>query len=531
MKDEWDFGEFVLDLQRHQIRRPDCDPEALTHLEVRFLRYMISANEQTVTTKELLREVWCYSDRSNTRAPASAAGRIRRKMERNPRKPRWLKSVYGVGYRLHLPAGSAPPPRRPRPIDELPPHLDGADHKAMVERALAVAPEVERSLSTMAPDRRAHAATVLCHLGQAVPDYSPPIPACRNALDEAPDGLRQALQAGILATLRRNGSLQHAVEEAAECMEEMLQPPSLPGHVQLWVEYVELLYKGGHYQRAEKQGHEALRAALNLNLLREAGEAQAALAGTYHRLGDDDRSRQYHLDSIRQFRSIGHKRKEAVAVHDLAITDYDAGRFRSARSGVVNSIKLLDAIGATRDANYARTSMAAILLASGDPQGAIDAAHDALGRMNHGELRGEALMHQQLGRAHLELDQFDEALEHLHRADHLGTSGGIDRIAGHARRYLGVIALLHGEVRTARMHLRSAWPLCQPADLWASGSLLIWLARTYPEDHAISRRLTQTAQHRSGSIFDILQGEGPATPGPWSYDARLSGRITRREPR
>jgi DNA-binding response OmpR family regulator len=63
------------------------------------LRYLASHGEHVVTRDELLREVWGQFD-SLTRPIDNAIARIRKKIEPDPRNPRFIHTVRGDGYAL-----------------------------------------------------------------------------------------------------------------------------------------------------------------------------------------------------------------------------------------------------------------------------------------------------------------------------------------------------------------------------------------------------------------------------------------------
>ncbi|MEL6343648.1 MAG: winged helix-turn-helix domain-containing protein [Myxococcota bacterium] len=96
-----------IDLVRQEIRRPDHPPIALTVNEKALLDALIQRAGQTVSRAELLRALG-YKAHLSTRALANAMLRLRRKIELDARDPQHLKTVYGFGYRLELPADVRP---------------------------------------------------------------------------------------------------------------------------------------------------------------------------------------------------------------------------------------------------------------------------------------------------------------------------------------------------------------------------------------------------------------------------------------
>ncbi|MEZ4239758.1 MAG: winged helix-turn-helix domain-containing protein [Myxococcota bacterium] len=97
--------------------------QPLTPLEVDLLRFLASQRGRTVSREQLLQEVWSYSSRAVTRAVDNTVSRLCRKIEDDPKAPRWLVSTRGGGYRLELP-----------PVTVLPAEPDG-----LVGRAAEIA--------------------------------------------------------------------------------------------------------------------------------------------------------------------------------------------------------------------------------------------------------------------------------------------------------------------------------------------------------------------------------------------------------
>ena len=73
---------------------------ALTPLEFSILWYLCSRQGQVVSSEELFEAVWGekYMDSKNT--VMSHIARLREKMHENSRKPKFIKTVWGVGYTI-----------------------------------------------------------------------------------------------------------------------------------------------------------------------------------------------------------------------------------------------------------------------------------------------------------------------------------------------------------------------------------------------------------------------------------------------
>jgi DNA-binding response OmpR family regulator len=81
----------------------------LTYREFELLRYLADRQGRVVHRDELLREVWGYADMPTTRSVDHAIARLRKKIEANAHRPRFIHTVHGDGYCL-TPDGSAEGP-------------------------------------------------------------------------------------------------------------------------------------------------------------------------------------------------------------------------------------------------------------------------------------------------------------------------------------------------------------------------------------------------------------------------------------
>lgn len=82
----------------------DEKPLELTHREFELLRYLAERPEAIVYRNELLRTVWQFPGMPQTRAVDHAIARLRKKLEPDPHRPRFIHTVHGDGYYL-TPAG------------------------------------------------------------------------------------------------------------------------------------------------------------------------------------------------------------------------------------------------------------------------------------------------------------------------------------------------------------------------------------------------------------------------------------------
>jgi DNA-binding response OmpR family regulator len=72
----------------------------LTLMEAELLRYLIKHAGKAVSRKMMLEEVWGLREDTDTRAIDNFIVRLRKYLEAEPAKPRYLLTVRGVGYRF-----------------------------------------------------------------------------------------------------------------------------------------------------------------------------------------------------------------------------------------------------------------------------------------------------------------------------------------------------------------------------------------------------------------------------------------------
>jgi len=92
-------GDLVLDLPRMRLTRAGESIE-LTATEFTLLSAMARAPGRVFTRSQLLDAIHGVAFESYERAIDAHVKNIRRKLEPDPRSPRYLETVYGVGYRL-----------------------------------------------------------------------------------------------------------------------------------------------------------------------------------------------------------------------------------------------------------------------------------------------------------------------------------------------------------------------------------------------------------------------------------------------
>jgi DNA-binding response OmpR family regulator len=93
------FGDVVVDTSSRMVTRGGS-PCALTPKAYELLLALVRRGGAVVTRNELLKDVWGYSAFVTTRTVDSHVAELRRKIESDPANPRYVKTVWKVGYRF-----------------------------------------------------------------------------------------------------------------------------------------------------------------------------------------------------------------------------------------------------------------------------------------------------------------------------------------------------------------------------------------------------------------------------------------------
>jgi DNA-binding response OmpR family regulator len=92
-------GDVEVDLATRQITTP-TGTHQLTPTEARLLQVLAASVERVVPTDELLGRVWTDADGADPSYLWVTVRRLRRKLEADPDRPRYLITERGIGYRL-----------------------------------------------------------------------------------------------------------------------------------------------------------------------------------------------------------------------------------------------------------------------------------------------------------------------------------------------------------------------------------------------------------------------------------------------
>jgi len=93
------FDDLAIDprTRRVEVAGQEC---GLTAKEFDLLYFMARHPQQVLTRDQLLENVWGLSDYVDPSTVTVHVRRLREKIEPDPANPRWLQTVWGVGYKF-----------------------------------------------------------------------------------------------------------------------------------------------------------------------------------------------------------------------------------------------------------------------------------------------------------------------------------------------------------------------------------------------------------------------------------------------
>jgi DNA-binding response OmpR family regulator len=93
-------GDLEIDVNGHRLTRAG-EQIQLSRTEFNLLAYMAQHPGQTFTRAQLLNRLHGYSDAGYSRSIDAHIKNLRRKLEPNPAEPRYVLTVFGVGYKFN----------------------------------------------------------------------------------------------------------------------------------------------------------------------------------------------------------------------------------------------------------------------------------------------------------------------------------------------------------------------------------------------------------------------------------------------
>ncbi|MFB3826620.1 MAG: response regulator transcription factor [Bryobacteraceae bacterium] len=94
-----DLGDVRIDFRKHEVTRKG-KPLSLSPVEFRLLQYLADRRGAVITRDELLERVWGLDGDTLSRTVDVHIAGLRKKIEADPRYPRFVLTVKGAGYKL-----------------------------------------------------------------------------------------------------------------------------------------------------------------------------------------------------------------------------------------------------------------------------------------------------------------------------------------------------------------------------------------------------------------------------------------------
>jgi DNA-binding response OmpR family regulator len=94
-----EFDGLQIDLDRREVAVGGRAVE-LPAREYEVLAFLASSPGQTFSRRQLLDRLWSGSSDRGEGTVTEHVGRLRRRIEQDPEKPRWVRTVRGIGYRF-----------------------------------------------------------------------------------------------------------------------------------------------------------------------------------------------------------------------------------------------------------------------------------------------------------------------------------------------------------------------------------------------------------------------------------------------
>ncbi len=98
--DDLQVGGFTLNQEHRLLRLPDKRPVRLTYLEARLLYVLMGHADKTLDTETLVERVWGHYGQGEGILVKNLVYRLRRKIEPDPSRPRYLLTDENHGYRF-----------------------------------------------------------------------------------------------------------------------------------------------------------------------------------------------------------------------------------------------------------------------------------------------------------------------------------------------------------------------------------------------------------------------------------------------
>ncbi|UCF68290.1 MAG: response regulator transcription factor [Acidobacteriota bacterium] len=97
--DVCEFGDVVVDFKGSETRK-NGEPVELSALEYRLLQHLHAHRGEVLSREQLLEAVWGYDKVAVTRTVDMHIAKLRKKLEDNPRDPKFFVTIHSVGYKF-----------------------------------------------------------------------------------------------------------------------------------------------------------------------------------------------------------------------------------------------------------------------------------------------------------------------------------------------------------------------------------------------------------------------------------------------
>ncbi|MBK6312978.1 MAG: response regulator transcription factor [Blastocatellia bacterium] len=94
-----EFGDVRLDFKMLEASKGECRLD-FSPLEFKLMKFFIDNRQQVVTRDQMLRSVWNSNSSMFTRTVDMHVAKLRKKIEDSPNHPRYIITIYGVGYKF-----------------------------------------------------------------------------------------------------------------------------------------------------------------------------------------------------------------------------------------------------------------------------------------------------------------------------------------------------------------------------------------------------------------------------------------------
>ena len=98
----FNFGDCTLNFETFVMEKAGHVTE-LSQKESYILRLLIMNKNKAVSRQEILKSVWGYDVFPSTRTIDNFIASLRKRIEDNPKNPKYIRSVHGVGYKFVMP--------------------------------------------------------------------------------------------------------------------------------------------------------------------------------------------------------------------------------------------------------------------------------------------------------------------------------------------------------------------------------------------------------------------------------------------